>query len=131
MGQLLGLQLASEEDLVRLAKRGASVHALMQAARTLRVHTITVCPATTLRRRQANRQRLSLEETERLIRLVRVFVMARALFDDATAASDWLCTTADFLGDGQPITPYELATSESGARLVEALLYRTAHGFVA
>jgi len=51
------------------------------------------------------------------------------LFGDEQLALEWLNTPADFLHDGNPVTPMKLAESEAGARLVESMLRRVAHGF--
>jgi|SRR5690625_1400596 len=131
IGLLLGSQVDSDADLVRLAKRGVSVRSFKKATRTMHIRPNSIIPETTLRRRKAEKQPLTSRETERLVRLARVFAEARSLYGDGAAASDWLNTAADFLDDGSPVTPYELAASEAGARLVETLIRRTAYGFVA
>lgn len=131
IGQLLGLQIESDADLVRLAKHGISVHSFKEAARAMQIQPSAIIPKATLRRREAKKQPLSPEETERLVRMARVYAKARSLYGDGAEASDWLNTAADFLNDGYPVTPYELAGSEAGARWVETLIRRTAYGFVA
>jgi len=72
--------------------------------------------------------RLTPGESERLVRLVRVYSEATQLFGDEQAALDWLNTPADYLQDDNPTTPMKLAETDSGARIVEALLQRTAFG---
>ena len=67
-------------------------------------------------------------ESERLVRLARVYSEAMQLFGDEQAALAWLNTPADYLQDDNPTTPMKLAEMESGARIVEALLQRTAYG---
>jgi hypothetical protein len=67
-------------------------------------------------------------ESERLVRLARVYSEATQLFGDEQAALAWLNTPADYLQDDNPTTPMKLAESDSGARIVEALLQRTAYG---
>lgn len=116
---------------MRLTKRGTSIRSLRKATQTIQICSSAIITKSTLRHCEAKKQLLSSTETERLIRLVRVYIEARSLFDDANAASDWLNTAADFLDDGQPVTTYELAASEAGARWVKTLIRRTAHGFVA
>lgn len=71
---------------------------------------------------------LTAAESERLVRLVRVFAEAAQLFDSEEAAIRWLHTPADYMNDGTEVEPMKLAESDSGARIVEALLQRTAHG---
>lgn len=66
-------------------------------------------------------------ETKRS-RIARVVAEAIELFGDEKAALAWLNTAADFLHDGNEVTPIKLAETASGARLVESLIQRTAHG---
>ena len=70
----------------------------------------------------------SLEESERLMRLGRVFEQAVALHDgDQDAAREWLETPIAALGDERPL---DLAQTDLGAREVEDLIGRIAHGVV-
>jgi putative toxin-antitoxin system antitoxin component (TIGR02293 family) len=72
--------------------------------------------------------KLSLEESERLMRLGRVFEQAVALHDgDQDAAREWLETPIPALGDERPL---DLAQTDPGAREVEDLIGRIAHGVV-
>ena len=72
--------------------------------------------------------RLSSLETERLMRITRVVSEATLLFGDETSALKWLNTPGDFLHDENEVTPMKLAETDPGARIVEALILRTAHG---
>lgn len=79
------------------------------------------------RRRQAGR--FSQEESERLLRLGRLFERATSLFDgDQAGAIRWLETPIPTLGDHRPL---DLAQTEPGAREVEDLIGRIEHGVVA
>lgn len=82
-------------------------------------------PQRTLMRRRAAR-RLRPEESERLLRVSRVFEQAVELFEgDAGAARRWLATPNGELGD-QP--PLDFARTEIGAREVEDLIGRLEYG---
>lgn len=82
-------------------------------------------PLRTLNRRKAE-GRLEPEESDRLLRVTRVFAKALGLFEgDAAAARDWFHTPARALG-GKP--PIQLARTDLGSREVESLIDRLEHG---
>ena len=66
------------------------------------------------------------DESDRLLRVSRVFAMALELFEgDAAAARRWFYTPAKALGGEKPIT---FARTELGTREVEALIDRLEQG---
>lgn len=72
--------------------------------------------------------RLSQQESERMVRLGRVFDHAASLYDgDQIGAREWLETPIPALGNQRPL---DLAQTEPGAREVEDLIGRIAHGIV-
>ena len=82
-------------------------------------------PDRTLARRRAS-GKLASDESERLLRLARVFEKAVALFEgDRPAANRWLSTPQKALGGK---TPFNLARTEIGGKEVEALIGRLEHG---
>lgn len=82
-------------------------------------------PARTLAHRKSAGS-LDALESDRLLRIARIFVQARAQFGgDDEAARAWLTGPQRALGAR---TPLEFASTEVGAREVEALLGRLAHG---
>lgn len=144
MGQLLGTPIGSEADLLRLTKAGIPARRYLLLAERLRLAPGAIGAESTLRRRVRTlhsaavqrrgrgkseaEPRLTPAESERLLRLTRVVSEASELFGDEAAALDWLNTPGDFLHDGSQVTPMKLAETDAGARLVEALIQRTAHG---
>jgi len=85
-------------------------------------------PARTLARRKED-GRLEPEESDRLVRIARVFAHALALFEgDVEAARLWLTAEQPALGD---IAPLELARTEVGATEVEQLIGRLEYGIPA
>jgi len=72
--------------------------------------------------------RLSADQSDRLVRVVRVVSEAIDTFANKEKALRWLRHPADVL-DGQ--TPLELLYTDIGARTVETLLRRIAHGIAA
>ncbi len=130
MGRLLDLKIASEADAVRLVRNGLSSRAFLRIEGRLGLDADSVAPPSTRRRRIATKARLSRDESERVMRLARVYGEAVELFGDEKAALEWLKTPADYLQDDAPVTPLKLAESDLGARLIESHIRRTAYGFV-
>jgi len=87
-----------------------------------------VVPKRTLMRRRANKQPLSVEETDKALRLDRVASQASRVFGDDAKAYRWLRKPKRQLS-GE--TPLAFLASEAGARVVEAMLYRIEHGIFA
>ena len=82
-------------------------------------------PGRTLHRRKAD-ARLTPDESDRLVRLSRLYAAALDLFEgDAAGARQWLASPALALGGA---TPLRWSQTEPGAREVEALIGRLEHG---
>ena len=85
-----------------------------------------VAPKRTFARRQANKQPLTVEETDKALRLARIAKLAHSVFSDADKAGRWMRKPKTSLGGVAPVT---YLASENGARLVEDMLYRIDAGF--
>lgn len=82
-------------------------------------------PATTLGRRRRN-GRLTPTESDHVVRVARLAVLARELMaGDPGAASEWMTTPHRLLG-GE--TPLRHASTEAGGREVEQLIGQLRHG---
>ena len=85
-------------------------------------------PKRTLARRQAQKELLTVEETDKALRLARIADLARRVFGDDEKAHRWLRKPKRELS-GQ--TPLAFLASETGARTVEQMLHRIDHGVFA
>jgi putative toxin-antitoxin system antitoxin component (TIGR02293 family) len=85
-----------------------------------------VAPKRTFARRQANRQPLTVEETDKALRLARIAKLAQSVFGDADRAGRWMRKPKTALSGAAPLA---YLASENGARLVEDMLYRIDAGF--
>lgn len=128
MGELLDLKLGSESDTVRVIANGITPRTYKRVVGRLKFPAALVAPESTVRRRLSTNSRFTQDESERVIRLTRVYAEAVELFGNAKAALEWLKTPASYLSGQPPITPMELAASDAGARLIESHIRRTAHG---
>jgi putative toxin-antitoxin system antitoxin component (TIGR02293 family) len=127
---LLGLKDFDPLEIVKRVAQGLRFQSLERFQEntlftTEEVADLVSIPARTLQRRKA-RGRLDPEESDRLLRVARVFAKALELFEgDAQAARNWFHTPARGLGNERPI---RLARTELGSREVEALIDRLEHG---
>jgi putative toxin-antitoxin system antitoxin component (TIGR02293 family) len=87
-----------------------------------------VVPKRTLARRKAANEPLTVEETDKLLRLQRIAEQARRVFGEPEKAWRWLREPKRAL---QGETPVAHLASEAGARDVEEMLGRIEHGMFA
>jgi putative toxin-antitoxin system antitoxin component (TIGR02293 family) len=87
-----------------------------------------VVPKRTLARRIAGNEPLTVEETDRALRLARITALANRVFGNPEKAHRWMRKPKHLLGGR---TPVDFLASESGARQVEQMLYRIEHGIFA
>ncbi|WP_162789273.1 MULTISPECIES: antitoxin Xre/MbcA/ParS toxin-binding domain-containing protein [Sphingomonas] len=79
----------------------------------------------TLERRLDSGERFTLEESERLARLVRALDLAGEIFDDRARAREWLTDVKHSFGDRSPLS---LLKTEAGGRWVEERLLQLKYG---
>ena len=91
------------------------------------ISTLVVSRRTLARRRAAN-EPLSVEETDKALRLERIAALAERVFGDPQKAYRWLRQPKRMLGGA---TPVAFLASETGGRTVEEMLYRIEHGIFA
>jgi putative toxin-antitoxin system antitoxin component (TIGR02293 family) len=127
---LLGLRTYEPLRLYQQVRRGLTYGAFERLQRNTALPARTLAelaeiPARTLARRREE-GRLDPDESDRLLRVARVFGRALELFEgDPTAARRWLSAPQPALGG---MIPLELAKTDVGAREVEQLVGRLEHG---
>ena len=87
-----------------------------------------VVPKRTLARRKAANEPLTVEETDKALRLARIASQAGRVFGAADKAHRWLRKPKRAL---QGETPVAYLATEAGARVVEEMLGRIEHGIFA
>jgi putative toxin-antitoxin system antitoxin component (TIGR02293 family) len=120
--KILGEEVASEADLARIVARriplAALAHFKSGGFSEAEIERFII-PGRTRRHREARKESLTVEESDRLVRLARIQAMAEDVFGDEAAANRWLREPLGILGGQQPI---EAAQTESGGRVVERIL---------
>lgn len=91
------------------------------------IHALVV-PKRTLARRLSEGEPLTVEETDKAVRLARVDRLAANVFGEAAKAHRWLRKPKKALG-GE--TPLAYLATEAGARVVEEMLHQIDHGILA
>ena len=127
---LLGFRLSSTARIIKRVEEGFSFQALERFQRNTQIPTSDLADVVDIKlrtlRRRKEEGRLEPDESDRLLRLSRVFAQALELFEgDAAAARRWFYTPARALGGERPIS---FARTELGSREVEALIDRLEQG---
>jgi putative toxin-antitoxin system antitoxin component (TIGR02293 family) len=128
---VLGEEVTSEADLARLVHHRIPLRALTYVKRggfSDREIGRFVIPARTQRHRKAKRQPLTVDESDRVVRLTRLQAMTEDVFGDTEKANRWLRENLAIL-DGD--SPLEVARTESGTRVVEQILAKIDWGAAA
>ncbi|MHB1796138.1 MAG: antitoxin Xre/MbcA/ParS toxin-binding domain-containing protein [Acidobacteriaceae bacterium] len=117
-----GFQVA---EIVERGLPTTSVDVLRKEGLTFgEVHGLVV-PARTLKHRTAKKQALSIDETDRALRVAKVLALAEQVFDDHDKALGWLRRGNKRLNDR---TPLDMLRSEVGGDLVRQMLYQIDEG---
>jgi putative toxin-antitoxin system antitoxin component (TIGR02293 family) len=129
--EVLGEEVTSEADLARLVRRRIPLRALTFVKRggfSDQEIGRFVIPARTQRHRDAQKQPLTVDESDRVVRLTRMQALAEDVFGDPEKANRWLRENLAIL-DGK--SPLEVARTESGARVVDEILAKIDWGAAA
>lgn len=118
------------EEQVRQLERGLPGQTLGQIARQLGVSEKTLISSLrfsqrTMTARKAAGERLTLSESERMLRVARVRNAAAEIFTNDAAIAEWLSSPDSALGGR---TPLEMLATDIGSRKVENLVQAMAHG---
>lgn len=126
----LGLTVKHTHDLIQRVQKGLlfnSFEALASKSGIPSAELVSVLaiPNRTFARRKST-GRFAPEESERLLRIARIFEQALDLFEgDVSTATQWLRTPRKALGNH---TPLDFSATELGAREVESLIGQLVHG---
>jgi putative toxin-antitoxin system antitoxin component (TIGR02293 family) len=123
--------LRSDSDLARLVESRlplASVESLSKNGISDEEIYSLILPRRTLAHRKSRMESLTLDESDRAVRIARITSLAEEVFGEDAKAARWL-RKPKMRFDGR--TPIELLSTEAGARLVEEMLLQLDYGFTA
>jgi putative toxin-antitoxin system antitoxin component (TIGR02293 family) len=128
---VLGEDVASDADLARLVNHRIPLRVLTCIKRigfSDQEIWRYIIPARTQRHRKARKERLTVEESDRLVRLTRIQALAEDALGDAEKANRWLREALRVLDDKAPL---DVAQTDSGARVIEQILAKIDWGAAA
>lgn len=126
-----GSTLRTGLDLVREIRNGLPAESVETFVRAGRLSNVEVDRIVLPRKTLAHRKeigKLTADQSDRLMRVARVIAFAEDTFGDEKKAHAWLRRPTSVL-DGS--APLDLLDTEEGAREVETVLARIAHGIAA
>jgi len=129
--ELIGEKPTSEFDLAKIIENGLPTDRLAllreHGLKFTELSEIVISPRT-LKHRKARGERLSGEETDRLVRVARIVAIANTVFGNPQKALKWLRTESDRMGGRQPMS---MLRTDAGGRLVESRLWQIDEGMFA
>jgi putative toxin-antitoxin system antitoxin component (TIGR02293 family) len=127
----LGQNVRSQADLALVVRHRLPLvvlRGLAQAGLTEQEIERFVIPQRTRRHRADKKQPLTVEESDRAVRLLRVQTIAEDTFGSKEKANAWLRRPLTELNRE---TPLDIAQTEAGARVIETILAKIAWGAAA
>jgi putative toxin-antitoxin system antitoxin component (TIGR02293 family) len=129
IGNWLGVQpAATEADLLIIVENRLSpgvINRLLALGFNRSEVDEVVIPSRTLQHRRSRREKLSIEESDRVLRITRALSAAEATYGSRERALAWLRRPIPRLGNR---TPLSLLTTDSGTRIVEETLIQIDEG---
>jgi putative toxin-antitoxin system antitoxin component (TIGR02293 family) len=128
--KVLGKAIKKPDDLAELVRKGLPASSVTALAEKLDLGNRVLSqkigiPQRTLTRRLSHRSRLTPAESDRTVRLARVYANAVEMIGDEEKAVEWLRTPNRALGGKRPLDQLD---TDVGAREVEDILGRIAYG---
>ena len=128
--KVLGKNIKKPDDLAELVRKGLPASTVTALAERLAVGNAVLSQKLgiaqrTLSRRLSQRSRLTAAESDRTVRLARVYANAVEMIGDEPKAVQWLLTPNRALGGERPLDQLD---TDLGARAVEDILGRIAYG---
>lgn len=129
IGQWLGIPSPqTEKELLAIVERqlpASSIKRLLALGITRAEVDALVIPLRTLQHRRSRHQKLTVDESDRVLRVMRVLSQAEDLYGSRERALAWLRHAHQRLGDRPPL---ELLKTDAGSRIVEELLLQIDEG---
>jgi len=128
--KVLGKAIKKPDELARLVRKGLPAGSVAALAEKLDVGNAVLSrklgiPQRTLTRRLSQHSRLTAAESDRTVRIARVYANAVEMIGDEEKAVEWLRTPNRALGGERPLDQLD---TDLGSRAVEDILGRIAYG---
>jgi putative toxin-antitoxin system antitoxin component (TIGR02293 family) len=128
--KVLGRTIKNPDDLTNLIRKGLPAGSITALAEKLRIGNSVLSrklgiPQRTLTRRLSQALLLTPTESDRTVRMARVYADAVEMIGDQEKAIEWLSTPNRALGGERPLDQLD---TDTGARVVEDILGRIAYG---
>lgn len=128
--RILGKQVQKPDDLAHIVRTGLPAGSLLALALKLRLANGVLSrklgiPQRTLSRRLSHASLLTPAESDRIVRMARVYANAVEMIGEEAKATEWLSTPNRALGGERPIDQLD---TDMGTRIVEDILGRIAYG---
>jgi putative toxin-antitoxin system antitoxin component (TIGR02293 family) len=129
IGEWLGMQApATESDVLRMVEERLATTVIKRLG-TLGLSRAeidaAVIPSRTLQHRRSRRERLTVEESDRVLRVIRVLSSAEAIYGSRERALAWLRRPHARLEGRSPLS---LLKTDTGSRIVEEMLVQIDEG---
>jgi putative toxin-antitoxin system antitoxin component (TIGR02293 family) len=129
IGEWLGIAPPqTEQQLLEIIERRlpvSSINRLLALGITRSEVDASVIPLRTLQHRRSRREKLTVNESDRVLRMMRALSQAEAVYGSRDRALAWLRRPNPRL-DNRP--PLELLRTDAGSRIVEELLIQIDEG---
>ena len=128
--KVLGKAIRNPGDLAQLVRKGLPAGSVKALAEKLRLGNSILSrklgiPQRTLTRRLSQVSLLTPAESDRTVRMARLYANAVEMIGDQEKAIEWLITPNRALGGERPLDQLD---TDMGARMVEDVLGRIAYG---
>jgi putative toxin-antitoxin system antitoxin component (TIGR02293 family) len=129
IGQWLGVRAPKTEqqilEMVEQQLPTSSINRLLALGLTRSELDGLVIPLRTLQHRRSRREKLSVDESDRVLRVTRLLSLAESVYGSRERALAWLRRPHPQLGNR---TPLEMSRTDTGSRIVEELLVQIDEG---
>ncbi len=129
IGEWLGVPVPkTDQQVLEIVERqlpASAINRLVALGITRPEVDALVIPLRTLQHRRSRREKLTVEESDRVVRVARLLSQAESVYESRERALHWLRTSHPQL-NGR--TPLEMLKTDTGSRLVEELLVQIDEG---
>lgn len=130
IGEWLGVAAPrTEQELLKIIERQlptSSINRLLALGITRAEVDAFVIPLRTLQHRRSRREKLTIEESDRVLRMMRALSQAESVYGSRERGLTWLRRPHPRLDQR---TPMELLKTDAGSRIAEELLIQIDEGF--